>query len=520
MRLRILLVLLVTVSALTVPAAAAPQIIEVYPDPHAPGDAGEWVIVSTDGHSGLRVSDGEASTRLPTADRVILSNSPQQVDPPVNGTPLHTSIQLANSGEVVRLLDDDGVLDAMEYERAREGVRYHHRYGEVPLGVTPRSTSHHTVAQLTPLVYPGAAGQLEELVAQATDRIIIGCYTFASPSLTDRLLDRLAAGVSVQLLCERTPIGGVSSHQVALLDRLSAAGADVRLIGGPTGRYRYHHPKYLVVDDHAAVLTENFKPAGTGGMDSRGWGVLVGDAAFANALTAIHAHDAEGADVHRFDAVRPTLTVTDAPVADGSYPREPAAASHTDVPVALATAPTSADPLLLSTLTTAETSIRVITPRLPADGRHFRALVERARTGVQVQVLLSNAWYDATENAATVAAAERLNASGVPIRVRIATPAGRFGKVHAKGAIVDETQLLVGSVNWNDGAPTRNREVLMLVDDRAVAEVYLAVFDADWQTSSTVGGPLTAMHRWQLGAAAALAAGLATWRVRRSVRFA
>jgi hypothetical protein len=136
-RLRILLVLLLTVSALTVPAAAAPQIIEVYPDPHAPGDEGEWIIVSTDGHSGLRVSDGEASTRLPTADRVILSNSPQQIDPPGNGTHLHTSIQLANSGEVVRLLDDDGVLDAMEYERAREGVRYHHRHGEVPVGVTP-----------------------------------------------------------------------------------------------------------------------------------------------------------------------------------------------------------------------------------------------------------------------------------------------------------------------------------------------------------------------------------------------
>lgn len=510
---------MVTVLMLTVPVAAAPQILEVYPDPHAPGDAGEWVIISSEGHSGLRVSDGEASTRLPIADRVILSNSPEQIDPPVNGTHLYTSIQLANSGETVRLLDGDSVLDTMEYERAREGIRYHHQHGEVSVGVTPRSTSHHTVAQLRPLVYPGAAGQLEELVAQATERIIIGCYTFASPSLTDRLLDRLAAGVTVQLLCERTPIGGMSHRQVALLDRLTAAGGDVRLIGGPTGRYRYHHPKYLVVDDHAAVLTENFKPAGTGGRDSRGWGVLVRDGAFARSLAAIHAHDAAGSDVRRFDAIRSTLTVTDAPIADGRYPREAATAAHTDVPVSLATAPTSADPLLLSTLTTAETSIRVITPRLPADGRHFQALIGRAHDGVQVQVLLSNAWYDASENAATVAAAEQLNASGVPIRVRIATPAGRFGKVHAKGAVIDGRQLLVGSVNWNDGAPTRNREVLMRVDDRAVAGDFAAVFDADWQTSSTVGGPLTTMQHWQLGGAAAAAAGLAFWRVRRAVRF-
>ena len=502
---------------MVVPAAASPQIIEVLPDPHAPGDEGEWIIVRSDGHTGLRVSDGEASTRLPTADRVILSNSPQQIDPPVNGTHLHTSIQLANTGETVRLLAGDSTLDVMTYDRAREGIRYHHQHGEVPVGVTPRPTTHHTVAQLTPLVYPGAAGQLEELVAQATDRVIIGCYTFASPSLTDRLLDRLAAGVSVQLLCERAPIGGMSPRQIALLERIHTAGGDVRLIGGPAGRYRYHHPKYLVVDDHAAVLTENFKPAGTGGRDSRGWGLLVRDAAFATSLTAIHAHDAAGPDVRRFDAIQSTLTVTDAPVADGRYPREDTRAPHVDVPVALATAPTSADPLLLSTLTTAETSIRVITPRLPADGRHFQALVDRAREGVQVRVLLSNAWYDAAGNAVTVDAAERLNASGVPIRVRVATPAGRFGKVHAKGAIIDGSQLLVGSVNWNDGAPTRNRELLMRVEDPAVAGVFTAVFDADWQASSTVGGPLTAVDRWQLGTAAA---GLATWRVRRAVRFA
>ena len=502
------------------PAAAGAQIVEVYPDPPTPGDRGEWIIIDTDGRGDLRVDDGEATTALPRDRTVILSDSPGQIDPPRNGTRLHTEIRLANRGETVRLRAGGRIIDQLTYERARSGVRYHHAHGPVPVGVTPRAPTRHTVTALTPLVYPEAAGVLERHVAAAGERIIIGCYTYASPSLTDQLLDRLAAGVSVRLLCERAPIGGISPQQLAQLDRLAAAGADVRLIGGHDDRYRYHHPKYLIADDRAVVLTENFKPAGTGGMDSRGWGLLVEDSGFADALAAIHAHDVDGTDVAAFGAVRRSLTVTDAPVAAGSYPRGDPPPPTAGVDLTLATAPTAADPLLLGAVADAEHSIRVIGPRLPADGRHFRALVAAARTGVRVQLLLSNAWYDAEGNAATVAAAERLNASGVPITARVAAPAGRYGKVHAKGAIIDDRQVLVGSVNWNDGAPTRNRELLVRVDDPTVAAAFAAIYDADWRASDAVGGPLTPHQQLQLGALSAVAAAVALWRVRRTVRFA
>jgi Phosphatidylserine/phosphatidylglycerophosphate/cardiolipin synthases and related enzymes len=507
-------------AVLTVPpAAAAPQIIEVYPDPPAPNDRGEWIIIDTAGVGGLRIADGEAGTSLPAEGRVILSNSPAHVDPPLEGTRLRTDIRLANRGETLRLLAGNETVDIFRYQRAREGVRYHHRHGPVPVGVTPRAATRHTVDGLTPLIYPEAAGVLETIVTDATDRIVIGCYTFASPSLTDRLLDRLAAGVSVQLLCERAPIGGVSHQQMAMLDRLAEAGAAVRLIGGPGDRYRYHHPKYLVADGRAVVLTENFKPAGTGGRDSRGWGLLIDDPTVAAALVAIHTHDVTGADVEPFAAVQRALTVTDAPVADGSYPRRSPPAPVDGVDLTLATAPTAADPMMLAALAEANRSIRVIVPRLPSDGRHFRALVDRARAGVSVRVLLSNAWYDADRNAATVAVAERLNESGVPITVRIATPAGRFGKVHAKGAIIDDRQVLLGSLNWNDGAPTRNRELVVRVDDPRVAASFMTVYDADWRASGTIGGPLTGVQQLQLGGAAALVATAALWRLQRTVRF-
>lgn len=79
--------------------------------------------------------------------------------------------------------------------------------------------------------------------------------------------------------------------------------------------------------------------------------------------------------------------------------------------------------------------------------------------------------------------------------------------------------MVLGSVNWNDGAPTRNRELLVRVDDPRVAAWFAAVYDADWRTSGTIGGPLTSAQQLQLGAASALVAVAALWRLRRTIRF-
>ena len=80
----------------------------------------------------------------------------------------------------------------------------------------------------------------------------------------------------------------MSDRQARLLDRLTQGGVDVRLLAGPHTRYRTHHPKYAIVDDRALVATENFKPAGTGGMSSRGWGVVIENRRTAETLASLH----------------------------------------------------------------------------------------------------------------------------------------------------------------------------------------------------------------------------------------
>ncbi len=109
------------------------------------------------------------------------------------------------------------------------------------------------------------------------------------------------------------------------------------------------------------------------------------------------------------------------------------------------------------------------------DGRIVRALRRAADRGVDVHLLLSNAWYDREDNRAL---AETLSAE--PIAVAVAEPRGRYGKIHAKGLVVDDTAV-VGSLNWNPTAATENREVVIAVENASVADYYARTYAADWR---------------------------------------
>jgi hypothetical protein len=92
----------------------------------------------------------------------------------------------------------------------------------------------------------------------------------------------------------------------------------------------------------------------------------------------------------------------------------------------------------------------------------------------------------------------------------VADPAGRFGKIHAKGLVVDDTAV-VGSMNWNDNSARHNREVALALHGEAVAAYYARVFAADWSRRRPV--PAVVLL------AAVVAVGVAVGVVRRRVRF-
>jgi phosphatidylserine/phosphatidylglycerophosphate/cardiolipin synthase-like enzyme len=107
---------------------------------------------------------------------------------------------------------------------------------------------------------------------------------------------------------------------------------------------------------------------------------------------------------------------------------------------------------------------------------------------------------------------ERARRRDLPLSVRLADPDGAFGKVHAKGAILDEETVLLGSLNWNAHAARENREVVLALRGRGAADYYGRVFEADWRGGRGSDVPVGVLL------AVAVAALVAAWAARR-VRF-
>lgn len=472
------------------PADAQPtaQVSAVYPNPVATSDAGEFVLLSLSPGQTVSLTDGEHTMEVTDAQggRVAVTAHPGRVRNLTGYRPVAVdSLRLANGGERLRLSVDGQVVDAVAYEDAPEGeVRWSDGAWR-PLGATDLPVRSTGPANATAFVLPDAPGPVRQTLRGADRRILLGAYTFTDPAVARALRRAARRGVTVRVLVEGSPVGGFSRRQARLLDGLTAAGVEVRVLAGPHSRYAFHHAKYAVVDDAVLVLTENWKPAGTGGNASRGWGVRIDDADAAAALTRTFRADTGWRDALDWRAVRDARTFETAPAANGTYPTEFSAETVPIRNARVIVAPDNAEGELLALVERASDSVRVVGPYAGAEGPFVRALLDAARRGVEVRLLLSGAWYVAADNRRL---ADRLNRvarrEGLPLRARIADPRGRFEKIHAKGMVVDGEHVVVGSINWNAHSPRENREVAVVLEGQRVADYYRRVFRADWRGAS------------------------------------
>lgn len=123
------------------------------------------------------------------------------------------------------------------------------------------------------------------------------------------------------------------------------------------------------------------------------------------------------------------------------------------------------------------------------------ALVERARAGVKVRILV-----DQTFLADNHESVDRFRAlPGFEIRVLpVKTLTG--GVLHAKYMVVDNADVFVGSQNWDWRALNEIHEIGARIRNRRFAQTFGATFDFDWQLAGSPASPTSGKH-----AAAALA---------------
>ncbi len=469
------------------------SIVELYPNPVPTGDPGEYILLQVDqptNVTGWQITDPSGRTAtLPNTtitDTVAFSTAPAKAGCYTDQQVLTVrgAFQLPNSGTTVTLRTaNGGQIDAVTYQTAPEGERYQFRNDQwewVPRGATDRAPVSARNVSTTAFVLPDETDLVEQKLHTADQRLLIGGYTLSSQAVVTAAIDAHNRGVSVMVLLDGAPIGGMSRQQVTALDRLTAAGVPVKVLAGEYTRYRTHHPKYAVIDDQALVLTENWKPAGTGGHSSRGWGVVLDDQTIADELAAMFWADANWTAAQQWDSYRSTVKPVTAQRANKTYPTRFVTEQYTATEVTITAAPENTGDALLERLENANESIHIQQVRIAPDVELLNATIAAARRGVNVEILLSSAWYVESENRELAARLrETATEEDLPITVALVEPRSRFEKVHAKGVIIDKQYVAVGSLNWNPTAVNDNREITAIINDSAVATHYLAVFRAD-----------------------------------------
>jgi cardiolipin synthase len=159
---------------------------------------------------------------------------------------------------------------------------------------------------------------------------------------------------------------------------------------------------------------------------------------------------------------------------------------------------------LLSFLASADRTLEVAVYTLTSESIDA-VLVDRARSGVRVRVLLEGAPVGGIDEDERHAIADLLTA-GAQVRFLSSVVDGvkRYRYLHAKYAIVDGEALLVSSENFGDsGFPVLgdagNRGWSVIVEDRVLAEQLWEVFEEDFDPSRDDSVPATGIER---GAAA------------------
>lgn len=384
----------------------------------------------------------------------------------------------------VSLVLGDLTLASLAFPPLRAGEAF--RDGKVErMGVTlpeTRTYRAHVRAFATP---DAGAAPLVALVDGARDEILLEGYTLTSPELGAALARAAERGVRVRVLLEGAPVGGVPPEERALLSALAARGADVALMASTDAfpaRFATVHAKTLVVDrERALVSTENFHASSwpaEPGEGTRGYALLVEGPDVAQAFADVFLADAgPWPDVRApRAALGPPATMAPRPVLPGAASWE----GEADVTPLFSPAPVEGHPLLArieAARTRVDVAMLFAEPTFDEGENPFLdALLEAARRGVRVRLLLDG-HVDAGRNRA-VAAALAARAEGLPMEVRV-DEAPRT--LHAKLVVVDGQGAYVGSMNWGEASVTRNREAGAWVGSPALAEWLQKEFDKDWE---------------------------------------
>ena len=526
-----LLTTLILILVLALPAASSLRIVEFCPDTYLPRDADAYFVLEGKGPlANVTISDGEGSISFPpgalirgrvtVADEALAYEAVHGVLPDFELKETSPAVpNMEKTGRFAPANDGDELILSVRgqiVQSTRWPGDFHPREGQVHflsdsgwdprillLGQSQFSPETFRNATVTAFVSPDSSfGILEGAVKQARQEILVNAYELTDPVIGDLLIAARNRGVSVQVLLEGGPVGGISPEEKAVCAALNRSGIPLLAMTSTSAahaRYRYNHAKYLVIDgEDLLISTENFGMNGyppPGSQGNRGWGALIEDPGVAGYFREVFSADIHGGDVIPYiPSPGGEPSVSSPPPYRAQF--SPLRAMGVTVTPVLAP-DTSGEILTLLERATDRIEIEQASirnsSRLELDP-FLSAAVNASRRGVTVRILLDGSVYNDEGPADNNEMVDLVNGlalrEGTPISARIIDPeASRLDAIHTKGVIVDRRLVLISSINWNGNSPNFNREAGVILESPVLGAYYSSVFNEDWNRAGTVSGP-------------------------------
>ncbi|MBT6845754.1 MAG: hypothetical protein HOA11_08430, partial [Euryarchaeota archaeon] len=452
--------------------------------------------------TGLTLPDSGATLQIKTptgilADTVAYGNGPVEVEG-------WSGISLAEPVSSLSLLvyhRGDGCGNLPDTDVALD---WQHRWGRLGASTFCGPTVFSGTSTITPLV--GPQDGLVDLVAwvdNATESLHVHLYQIEQPNLVQALIEAHNRGVDVTVVLNAAEYWWNNydkDNQIGVANLLATAGIDTFWFGGQSDEpYAYIHSKVAVKDNESVWIgSGNWKSSSQPAPDERGnseWGVLVDNTDLAQKVMNQLAYDESSSRTYItqvYAGSAPSGWSLDAlkSLVNGTL-AEPIT---TDVSGRLITCPDTCVDGLVWMIEQADEEILLSLQYLDVDWSWgwgdnpiVSALEDAAQSGVRIRLIINGAYLDKDIQEVVDTFNEEWNTTlGYDINAIIMSEDDEVSKLHNKGVIVDAEHVLISSINWGDSAPTRNREMGLILSSQEVTAPFLAGWHRDWIRTDNV----------------------------------
>lgn len=362
-------------------------------------------------------------------------------------------------------------------------------------------------------------------IMSATSSIKIETLTMSSAQLTDALVSRLKAGVSVTVLLEEEVVGGISDQGKWACQQIEANGGQCWFMFNDDAldihdRYTFQHSKFVIIDGsllltgsenlNGSALAADDKADGTSG--NRGVYLITDSTGLISHFEKVFSKDFDPLnhkDIRRWNPSTdspPAGFVPDFTTGGTTYTVQfPNSLTETgshefevvqcpenclrqsDALLGMVAKASAGDTVLVEQLNE-HTFWGVSTSNPVTDPNpRLEAYIAAARRGATVKILLDSFFDDPTSPRSNRATCLQVNGMALPnLQCRLGNPTGTG--IHNKMVLVSAgTQGYVhtGSINGTENSNKNNREIAVQLASTAAFNFLKAVFESDWVVSAT-----------------------------------